>query len=242
VPFKADAVVQIEDTISLEKNVKGNDTKIKIVSSGVCGGGGSGTNTSNQVKIDIGQDIRSIGFDIKQGEIVMNARTLINASQIGVMATVGTTSLNVFKLPRVGLISTGNELASPTETILKSGQIRDSNKSLLMAALKSFGLNDIYDAGICNDDPDNVLATFRLAMEKSDVIISTGGVSMGDKDLVKDVLSKDLKCDIHFARMNMKPGKPTTFASLIYEGRRKLFFCLPGIFFSIHFFLSLNLN
>ena len=111
----------------------------------------------------------------------MNEKTLIGPAQIGVCATVGALNLKVFKLPKVSLVSTGNELRKPEEANLKAGQIRDANKSLLYAALKVFGLNDIYDAGICKDDPDSVLEIFRKALEKSDVIISTGGVSMGDK-------------------------------------------------------------
>ena len=72
-------------------------------------------------------------------------------------------------------------MTKPDQPSLKSGQIRDSNKSLLYAALRSFGINEIFDCGIANDDADSVLDIFTKAMEKSDVIISTGGVSMGDK-------------------------------------------------------------
>lgn len=184
VPRKADAVVQIEDTISLEKNAKGEDTRIQIVSSTSCGGGCEHKREaakSSKVNIQIGQEIRKVGSDIKEGELVMSERTLIGPAQIGVCATVGALNLKVFKLPRVSLISTGNELRKPEEADLKSGQIRDANKSLLHTALKVFGLNEIYDAGICKDEADSVLETFKKAAEKSDVIISTGGVSVGDK-------------------------------------------------------------
>jgi gephyrin len=223
VPLKADLVVQIEDTISLEKNEKGVDQKIEIVSASGCGGG---KKTSVSLKLD--QDIRPIGFDIKIGEEVVAERMIIKPPQIGICATVGALEINVFKTPRVGLISTGNELVRPEDRSVNVGKIRDSNKALLHAALKSNGIQNVYDAGIASDDPNSVLKIFKNALEYSDVIISTGGVSMGDKDLVKDVLEKDLNCKIHFARMNMKPGKPTTFATCFYEGKKKLFFCLPG--------------
>ena len=94
--------------------------------------------------------------------------------------------------------------------------------------MTSYGIKEIFDAGIATDESDSVFKVFKNAMEKSDIIISTGGVSMGDKDLVKDVLIKDFNCTIHFARLNMKPGKPTTFASCMYNRKQKLFFCLPG--------------
>ncbi len=87
----------------------------------------------------------------------------------------------MYKLPTLGLISTGNELARPDEANLSQGQIRDSNKSLLYTALKSFGITNIVDAGIASDDADKTYEIFKSALEKSDIIISTGGVSMGDK-------------------------------------------------------------
>lgn len=125
---------------------------------------------------------RPIGFDISIGETVVSQGMLIKPAQIGICATVGTLRVNVFKQPTVGLISTGNELCKPEDQEkLGAGKIRDSNKSLLHAALKLFGINNVFDAGIASDDCDSVLKIFRDAMKKSDVIISTGGVSMGDK-------------------------------------------------------------
>lgn len=177
VPLRADAVIQIEDTISLEKNSNGHDSKIEIVATTGCGGtGGDG-----KIDLKLGQDIRPIGFDIKVGEVVVRERSQIKAAQIGICATVGALNLKVFKLPVVGLVSTGNELSKPDEIKLNSGKIRDSNKSLLYAALKSSGIEKIYDAGIATDDVNSVLRVFKHAMENSDIIISTGGVSMGDK-------------------------------------------------------------
>lgn len=129
----------------------------------------------------MGQDIRPIGFDIKPGECVVRQRSIIRAPQIGICATVGALKLKVFKMPTLGLISTGNELARPDEANLNQGQIRDSNKSLLYTALKSFGIDHVVDAGIASDDADKTYEVFKNALEKSDIVISTGGVSMGDK-------------------------------------------------------------
>lgn len=176
----------------------------------------------------MGQDIRPIGFDIKIGEFVVKERSIIRSPQIGICATVGALNLKVFKTPSVALVSTGNELQKPNEATLAKGQIRDSNKSLLRSALASYGIREVKDAGIATDEPDSVFSVFKSAMNEADIVISTGGVSMGDKDLVKDVLIKDFDCSIHFARLNMKPGKPTTFATCTYNGKKKFLFCLPG--------------
>ena len=169
VPLKADAVIQIEDTISLEKNQYGQDTKIEIVGTSSCGGG-----EANEIDIKLGQDIRPIGFDIKIGEEVVRERAVIKAPQIGICATVGATKIKVFKLPVVSLVSTGNELRQADDSGLKSGQIRDSNKPLLHAALKSLGVEKIFDAGIANDNSDSVYRVFKNALDNSDVVISTG--------------------------------------------------------------------
>ena len=213
VPLSANAVIQVEDTISVLKNESGEDTQIQVPESA----------------IEVGQDIRPIGSDIESNELVLRKGSIINAAQIGIMATVGTLYINVFKQPKVTIISTGNELLSPETEILLPGKIRDSNKSLLYSACKQLGLDNVIDGGIANDNSDSVLKTFKKALDNdADIIISTGGVSMGDKDLVKDVLVKDLNCSLHFARMNMKPGKPTCFATCDFNGRKRLLFCLPG--------------
>lgn len=183
VPLNADAVIQIEDTIALEKNERGEDKSILIVGgSGGCGGGGGDKSSSKRrIHLKLGQDIRPVGFDIKAGECVVAKGTLMQAPQCGICATVGSLRVKCFKLPKVALISTGNELQSPDIEHLESGQIRDSNKSLLKAALKSNGIETIVDAGIANDDVNSVLSVFRKAMETADIVISTGGVSMGDR-------------------------------------------------------------
>ncbi|RNA15041.1 Gephyrin [Brachionus plicatilis] len=217
VPLNCDLVIQIEDTMSIEKDEYNRDKRIEIVSTSGCGG-----SHSSRISLKMGQDIRPIGFDIKKGEVVVKNGSILKAAQIGICATVGALNLKVYKQPIVGLVSTGNELVNPQDVELNSGKIRDSNKSLLFCAVKNLGIDKIFDSGIASDNADELLKVFTNALENSDVVISTGG------DLVKDVLEKDLNCTIHFARMNMKPGKPTTFATCEYKGRKKLIFALPG--------------
>lgn len=178
VPLKCDLVVQIEDTVSVEKDEVNRDKKIEIVSTSGCGGTGA---DSAKISLKVGQDIRPVGFDIKKGEVVVKKGSVLKAAQIGICATVGALNLKVYKQPIVGLVSTGNELIDPKDVELNSGKIRDSNKSLLYCAMKNLGIDKIFDAGIASDNVHQVLKVFTNAMENSDVVISTGGVSMGDK-------------------------------------------------------------
>lgn len=177
VPIKCDLVIQIEDTKSIEKDENNRDKRIEIVSTSGCGG----VDHSHKISLKIGQDIRPIGFDIKRGEVVVKKGSILKAAQIGICATVGALNLKVFKQPVVGLVSTGNELVNPQGPRLDSGKIRDSNKSLLLCAIRNLGIDEIVDAGIASDNVDEVLRVFTKALENSDVVISTGGVSMGDK-------------------------------------------------------------
>ncbi|KAF3844436.1 hypothetical protein F7725_007599 [Dissostichus mawsoni] len=162
-----------------------------------------------------GQDIRPIGHDIRRGECVLAKGTHMGPSEIGLLATVGVTEVSVHKFPVVAVMSTGNELLNP-EDDLHPGKIRDSNRSTLLSTIQEHGYPTI-NLGIVGDN-------------RADVIITSGGVSMGEKDYLKQVLDIDLHAQIHFGRVFMKPGLPTTFATADIDGARKLIFALPGNF------------
>ena len=142
------------------------------------------------------------------------------------LAAIGVTEVLVSKLPRIAVLSTGNEIQEPGEELLP-GHIRDSNKTTLLALLASNGVQAV-DAGIAKDDLGTLTAALQLAFEKSDVLVTTGGVSMGDRDLLRQVLVANFGADIHFARVQMKPGKPTTFATCTVNNQPKLIIGLPG--------------
>lgn len=127
----------------------------------------------------------------------------------------------------MSLLSTGNELQDPHTSKLGPGAIRDSNKSTLLALL---AMEDIpsHDCGIAIDEPGVLLSKVKLALQSGDMLVTTGGVSMGDRDILREVLVQDLGATIHFARVKMKPGKPTTFATLVYNGVKKIVLGLPG--------------
>ena len=210
VPPGADAVVMVEDTKLVSRTEDGQEEREVEILRGPA----------------VGQDIRPVGCDIKEGETVLRAGTVLGPGEMGLMAAVGATQVTVSRLPVVTVLSTGNEIQEPGET-LQPGRVRDSNKTTLLSVLASAGVT-ARDGGIARDDLTVLTDTLRAALEVSDIVVTTGGVSMGDRDLLRQVLVTDFGADIHFARVNMKPGKPTTFASCNVGGRLRLVLGLPG--------------
>ncbi|XP_073407483.1 gephyrin isoform X15 [Dendrobates tinctorius] len=210
IPCGADAVVQVEDTELIRESDDGTEElEVRIL-----------------VQARPGQDIRPIGHDIKRGECVLAKGTHMGPSEIGLLATVGVTEVEVHKFPVVAVMSTGNELLNPEDDLLP-GKIRDSNRSTLLATIQEHGYPTI-NLGIVGDNPDDLLNALNEGISCADVIITSGGVSMGEKDYLKQVLDIDLHAQIHFGRVFMKPGLPTTFATLDIDGVRKIIFALPG--------------
>ncbi|XP_031549535.1 gephyrin-like isoform X2 [Actinia tenebrosa] len=133
VPPGSDAVVQVEDTELVESADEGKtEVKVKILSTP-----------------KVAQDLRPIGFDISSGELVLSKGEVLGPAELGLLATVSVTQVSVFKKPKVAILSTGNEIVQPTESP-KAGQIRDSNKTTLTAAVKKEGF-DVIDLGIAQD-------------------------------------------------------------------------------------------
>lgn len=210
-PNGADAVVQVEDT----ELVKASDDNMKEL----------------EVKINVspsvGLDIRPIGSDIPVDEDILHQGTIITPAHIGIMAAVGITEIDVYVRRSVGIISSGNELQRLGCGQLQSGKIFDSNKLTLLSLLEQHNFKG-YDCGIARDDPDDIKQKISAALAKHDTLITTGGVSMGEFDLIKQVLVQDFNASIHFGRVDMKPGKPTTFATCEFKGKWKCVFALPG--------------
>uniref|UniRef100_UPI00398F6B6E gephyrin isoform X6 n=1 Tax=Pristiophorus japonicus TaxID=55135 RepID=UPI00398F6B6E len=210
IPCGADAVVQVEDTELIRESDDGTEElEVRILT-----------------QARPGQDIRPIGHDIKRGECVLAKGTHMGPSEIGLLATVGVTEVEVHKFPVVAVMSTGNELLNP-EDELTPGKIRDSNRSTLLATIQEHGYPTI-NLGIVGDNPDDLLNALNEGISRADIIITSGGVSMGEKDYLKQVLDIDLHAQIHFGRVFMKPGLPTTFATLDTDGIRKIIFALPA--------------
>lgn len=166
-------------------------------------------------------NIAKQGEDILEGDIVLEAGRRIDARDIAVMATVGAVMVPVKKQLRIGIISTGNELVEPDRKPGKS-QIRNSNAYQLIAQTMKEGAIALY-YGIAPDAEEQIFEMLEKALTECDIILLTGGVSMGDFDKVPDVLIKT-GFEILFDRVAVQPGKPTTFG----VHKNALVFGLPG--------------
>lgn len=165
--------------------------------------------------------VRSRGGDVTAGTEVIRAGTRLGASQVGMMAALGVIEAWVSKRPKVAVLSTGDELR-PADTIpLEPGTIRDSNRPMLIALVEAAG-GEVIDLGSVGDDEESLRAVIGRATAEADVIISSGGVSMGDYDVVKAVLGRE--AGVEFMALAMNPGKPLGFGMV--AGRP--FFGLPG--------------
>lgn len=214
VPMGADAVVQVEDTELLDGNLDG-EQKVRILK-----------------KVSKGLDIRPVGFDIAQGQIVLRAGDVLGAAEIGILATIGVVIVKVYPRPLVAVLSTGDELVDSSVGTLGRGQIRDANRAMLLAAAAQHQCS-ILDLGIAKDTKDDLERLFEKALAAgAHILITSGGVSMGDRDLVKPLLHERGK--VYFGKVLMKPGKPLTFATIDYgatgslQADHLLVFGLPG--------------
>ncbi|MGI6367706.1 MAG: gephyrin-like molybdotransferase Glp [Anaerolineae bacterium] len=167
-----------------------------------------------------GLNVRPAGSDIAQGQLALPAGTRLGAAEIGVLATLGIARPRIYPQPRVTLLVTGDELAA-LDGPLAPGQIRDSNSYVLTAAIRNIGA-PCERLSVVEDTHEALRAAILTAALRSDLIISTGGVSMGTHDLVKPVL-EELGV-VHFGRVAIKPGLPLTLATVL----RVPFIGLPG--------------
>lgn len=174
-----------------------------------------------------GEFVRYGGQYYKAGDPLLAAGIVLNAPEIAVLAAVGCHQIPVFRQPRVAILSTGNELVTPDQP-LGSGQIFDSNQYALIAAVKNAGAVAV-PLGIVKDDPEALKIAISQALETADMVLSTGGVSVGDYDYVEEILSS-LGGVIHISSVAVKPGKPLTVATFSKSDTKQqvLYFGLPG--------------
>ena len=167
-----------------------------------------------------GENVRMAGEDIAAGDTVLNAGTILLPAEIGVVASLGIAQVEVRRRLRVAFFSTGDELRSLGEP-LEAGQIYDSNRYTLQGMLARLHA-ETFDFGVVRDDREAIRAAFRKAANAADVVITSGGVSVGEADFVKQTLDELGKVD--FWKIAMKPGKPLAVGKI--DGA--LFFGLPG--------------
>ncbi len=157
--------------------------------------------------VQAGQNIRRAGEDIKPGDVVVAAGERLTPQMLGIAASVGTAALQVFRRPRVAVLSTGDELVNPG-TDLAPGQIYNSNRFTLGALLETLGCQ-VFDLGIVRDSHDATKDALVEAARQADLVMTSGGVSVGEEDHVRNVLEEIGHLDLW--RLNMKPGKPLAF-------------------------------
>jgi molybdopterin molybdotransferase len=168
----------------------------------------------------VGQNVRAAGEDLKAGVPVLGPGRLLSAADIGLIASLGQGEVEVRRRLRVAFFSTGDELVS-VGSELKEGQIYDSNRYTLHGMLRRLGV-EIIDMGVVRDDPALLEAAFRKAAAEADAIITTGGVSVGEADFVKQLMAK--LGEVLFWKIAMRPGRPMAFGKV---GKAYLF-GLPG--------------
>jgi molybdopterin molybdotransferase len=172
-----------------------------------------------------GTNFHAPGADLRAGELVMAAGTQLGAAELGLAAALGFPRLPVRRRPRVALLSTGDELVEVGQKPGK-GQIVDSNRWALLAALRDAG-TEVHSLGIGPDEPEALRKLVVDALREVDVLVTSGGVSVGTHDHIKPLLES--LGTVHIGRVKLKPGKPFTFATLPVDGGKERYaFGLPG--------------
>jgi molybdopterin molybdotransferase len=167
-----------------------------------------------------GQNVRLAGSDIRADAVVFTRGQLVRPAELGMIASLGIGEVSVFRRLRVAFFSTGDELVA-IGSPLGPGQIYDSNRYTLYGLLTRLGV-DVMDMGVIRDDPAAIEAAFKQAAEAADVVITSGGVSVGEADFVKQLLAK--LGDVLFWKIAMKPGRPLAYGKI----GAAHFFGLPG--------------
>lgn len=223
-PPGAEAVVPVEWT----DGGTGGGAATSMRPAGEAPGGASGEVRVYR-PVEAGGHVRSRGSDVQAGDLALEAGTVLGPPQIGLLAAIGRGSVRVRPRPRVVVLSTGSELVQPDER-LGDGQIYDSNSFALTAAARDAGAI-AYRVGAVTDDADTLRATIEDQLIRADMVVTTGGVSVGAYDVVKEALSSVGDEDedgggVDFRKLAMQPGKPQGFGSIGREHTPLL--ALPG--------------
>lgn len=198
------------DTLIPIENVELFEDKIKIIKT-----------------VPFGFAVRSVGENYKKDEVLIKKGTVIGFAEIGVLASLNISQVEVVINPTIAIASTGSEVLDLGETQTNDSQIRSSNHLTLEALFKSNGANTIQ-MGVVKDDMDSITNLLENALLKADIVVTTGGVAVGDYDFVQDVIKDKLKAEVLFHGVNIKPGMHL----LIALKDNKIIVALPGFAYS----------
>ncbi|MGB5966004.1 MAG: molybdopterin molybdotransferase MoeA, partial [Sulfurimonadaceae bacterium] len=201
-PHGADTLIQIENV-----SVDGSDIIINEA-------------------VPCGNSVRPIGESYSEGDVLIRKGTKIGFAEIGVMAGLNTAVVPVMLKPRVATLSTGSEILEIGQTQENASQIRSSNHHTI-AAIANMAGAEVVQMGVVRDDRDSITAAFENALASADIVVSTGGVSVGDYDFVKDVVPA-LGAEVIFKGVNIKPGQHI----LVAQKGEKFILGLPGFAYS----------
>jgi molybdopterin molybdotransferase len=176
--------------------------------------------------VPFGFSVRAIGENYSKGQKLIAEGTKINFAHIGVMASLNIISPLVYEKPKVSILSTGSELLELGEVQTNNSQIRSSNNYILEAIIKKYN-GEPLQLGCIGDDKDSILNSVKEALAQSDIVVTTGGVSVGDFDFVKDVIV-ELGCDVLFKGVRVKPGQHI----MVAQKDNKFIIGLPGFAYS----------
>ena len=171
--------------------------------------------------------VRAVGENYKKDEILIQKGTTIDFAHIGVMASLNIVQVEVFTLPIIAIASTGSEILDVGDVQTNDAQIRSSNHLTLEAIAKKYGAI-VHQMGVVEDNRESITNLLQNALKNSDIVVTTGGVSVGDYDYVKDIIKDELSCDVKFQGVNIKPGQHILFA----QKGNKFIIGLPGFAYS----------
>ncbi|AMK15878.1 molybdenum cofactor synthesis domain-containing protein [Methanobrevibacter olleyae] len=203
IPDGADAVVMVEFSNRAEENSELEEDEIEILTS-----------------VTPSQDIGQKGSDVKKGQVILDENILLNPPKIGVIAAQGINTVNVYKKPKVGIISTGNELLTNQEE-LKPGKIYDVNSEMIKAGVNNCGAEGRC-LGIVKDIYDDLKTKIQESLKECDILLCSGGTSAGVGDNIRDIL--DELGEVYIHGITVQPGKPTILG--VVDG--KIVIGLPG--------------
>jgi len=171
--------------------------------------------------------VRDVGENYQEDEVLIQKNTVIDFAHIGVMASLNKVHISVYRKPKIAIASTGSEILDVGETQTNDAQIRSSNHLTLEAIAKKYGA-DVLQMGVVKDDKKSITTLLQNALMSSDIVVTTGGVSVGDYDYVKDIIKDELGCEVLFQGVNIKPGQHILFA----KKDDKFIVGLPGFAYS----------